>query len=63
MGFRSTNIASRRVLALTLLALLLFNACTFSLADIPGLNSSTATPGLPGPTATPQSLAIWPTVR
>jgi hypothetical protein len=45
----------RKTLSVASLFVLLLNACSLSLLEIPGLNFSTATPSLPSePTATPQ---------
>ena len=49
---------ARRLLALASLFVLVLNACSFSLLDIPGLRPATSTPGLPpGPTPTLQPSA------
>jgi hypothetical protein len=58
MRFKIDHPSTRRLIALASLFVLLLNACSFSLMDIPGLNSSTATPALPpGSTPTPQPSA------
>jgi len=52
----STRLSAPGLLALVCLFVLLLNACSFSLLDIPGLNSPTSTQTAPsGPTPTP-----WP---
>ena len=49
---------ARRLLTLASLFVLVLNACSFSLLDIPGLRTATSTPRLPpAPTATPQPSA------
>ena len=48
-----------RLLTLVSVCVLLLNACSFSLLDVPGVSSPTAIPSLPsGPTATPQPSAV-----
>jgi hypothetical protein len=50
--------STRRLLSLVSVFVLLLNGCSFSLLDIPGLNSPSATPSLPsGPITTPQPSA------
>ena len=46
-----------RILVLLSVFVLLLNACSFSLLDIPGFNSPTSTPAVSGPTPTPQPAA------
>jgi hypothetical protein len=45
--------STRRLFPLVTVLMLLLNACSFSLLDIPGLNSTTSTPAPLGPTSTP----------
>ena len=59
MGIQPVHPSSRRLLSLVSVLVLLLSGCSFSLLDIPGLNSSTATPSLPsGPATTPQPSAV-----
>jgi hypothetical protein len=58
MSIQSTSSTTRRLLSLLSLFFLLLNACSFSLLDIPALNSSTDTPASTGPTATPWPAAL-----
>ncbi|HTX91324.1 MAG TPA: carboxypeptidase regulatory-like domain-containing protein [Anaerolineales bacterium] len=64
MRFSINDPVTRRWISLVSLFILVLNACSFSLLDVPGLNISTPTAALPpGPTATPQpSAAITFTV-
>jgi len=58
MRIKPVHPSSGRIISLVSILLLLLNACSFSLLDIPGLNSPTETPSLPsGPTVTPQPSA------
>ncbi|MFA5875041.1 MAG: carboxypeptidase-like regulatory domain-containing protein, partial [Anaerolineales bacterium] len=58
MRIQPIHPSTRRLLSLVSVFVLLLNACSFSLLDIPGLNSPTPTPILPsGPTTTPQPSA------
>jgi len=59
MRFQSIHPSTRKLLSLVSVLGLLLSGCSFSLLDIPGLTSPTATPSLPsGPTTTPQSSAV-----
>jgi hypothetical protein len=58
MHFQPVHPSTRRLLSLVSVLVLLLNGCTFSLLNIPGINSPTSTPSLPsGPTSTPQPSA------
>jgi hypothetical protein len=58
MHFRPVHPSTRRLLSLVSVLVLLLNGCTFSLLNIPGINSPTSIPSLPsGPTSTPQPSA------
>ena len=58
MRIQPVHPSSCRLLSLVSVLVLLLSGCSFSLLDIPGLTSSTATPSLlSGPTATPQPSA------
>jgi hypothetical protein len=58
MGAQSVHRSSRCLLSVVSVLVLLLTGCSFSLLDIPGLNSPTPTPSIPsGPTPTPQPSA------
>jgi len=58
MRSKPVHTSTGRLISLVSILVLLLNACSFSLLDIPGLNSPTTTPSQPsGPTVTPQPSA------